>query len=104
MVLSTRYPATSLYRVEVSGWDKNEAFFVEKSELEWNEEADKHVVLNHMLRDGSMVFVRLLQPSAGERSYPLAYEAEFIGTKKEGQHQFRLRQVHPLSPEHRTVQ
>lgn len=34
MILSARYPITNLYRVEVSGWDKNQTFFVEKSALE----------------------------------------------------------------------
>ena len=46
MILSARYPITNLYRVEVSGWDKNQTFFVEKSELEWSEESGKQVTLS----------------------------------------------------------
>jgi hypothetical protein len=35
MISSVEHPAANLYRVEVSGWDDNKAFFVENSELEW---------------------------------------------------------------------
>jgi hypothetical protein len=45
MSFSARFPTTSLYRVEVSGWDKSQTFFVEKPELQWNEESGKHVTL-----------------------------------------------------------
>ena len=38
MILSAS-PVVNLYRVEVSGWDNNKAFFVENSELEWSEES-----------------------------------------------------------------
>lgn len=40
-----RFPATRLYAVEISGWDSMEYFFVEKCELEWNEESGKQVAL-----------------------------------------------------------
>jgi hypothetical protein len=32
MILPAEHPATNLYRVEVSGWDENKAFFVENSD------------------------------------------------------------------------
>jgi hypothetical protein len=95
MILSARFPVTSLYRVEVSGWDNNQTFFVEKSELEWNEESGKQVALSHAVPDGAVVFLRLLQPISTDRSLPVAYEAEFVATAPNGQHQFRL---HPACP------
>ena len=33
------------YSVEVSGWDNNEDFFVEKTELHWSEQSGKHILL-----------------------------------------------------------
>ena len=52
MILSARYPTTNMYRVEVSGWDKHQAFFVEQSELAWSEECGKQVALSHAVPDG----------------------------------------------------
>ena len=94
MILTPERPvASNVYRVEVSGWDDNKAFFVETSELEWSDASGKQVTLNHGLVDGAVIFVRLLQPMGHDRSYPVAYEAEFVATMDEGQRQFRLRPV-----------
>ena len=95
MSLSARFPITSLYRVEVSGWDKSQTFFVEKSELEWNEESGKHVSLSSAVPDGSVVFLRLIQPLSADRSQSVPYETEFLSITPDGLHQFRL---HPVSP------
>jgi hypothetical protein len=95
MILSARYPITSLYRVEVSGWDKNKAFFVEKSDLEWSEESGKRVALSRAVPDGAVVFLRLVPCLSTEQTHPVAYETEFVGTTAEGRHEFRL---HPVSP------
>lgn len=95
MSLSVRFPITSLYRVEVSGWDKSQTFFVEKSELEWNEESGKHVTLSSAVPDGSVVFLRLIQPLSADSSQAVPYETEFVSITPGGQNQFRL---HPVSP------
>ena len=95
MTSSVSYPISSRYRVEVSGWDKHQTFFVEKSELEWNEDSGKQVALRHKVVDGAVVFLRLLQPMSADRSLPVAYEAEFVSVAPNGQHQFRL---HPACP------
>ena len=87
---SARHPVTNFYPVEVSGWDASEVFFVEKSELEWDEAAGKQVVLHRMLREGAHVFVRLMQSSSSERSYPVPYEARYAGSTADGHWQFRL--------------
>ena len=86
---------TDGFRVEVSGWDENKIFFVEKSDLAWDDFAGKHVSLQHMLPDGAMVFLRMLQPPALRETPPVAYQVEFIGCDPEGHHQFRLKPVHP---------
>ena len=43
---------TQIGTVEVSGWDENDVFFVERSELGWDEHAGKHVTLSRMLSKG----------------------------------------------------
>ena len=98
MSLSASFPVASLYRVEVSGWDKSQTFFVEKSELEWSEDFGKHVTLNTAVPDGSVVFLRLIQPLTADRSQSVPYETEFLSVTPDGQNQFRL---HPVNP--RTV-
>jgi hypothetical protein len=85
--------AANLYRVEVSGWDDNNAFFVENAELEWTEETGKQVALHRALNDGAVVFLRLLQPISNDRSHPVAYEAEFLSRNDMGHWQFRLQPV-----------
>jgi hypothetical protein len=92
-MLFARFPITGLYRVEVSGWDKYQAFFVEKSELEWSEESGKCVALTNAVPDGVVVFLRLLQSLSTDRSRPFPYEAEFVTMIAQGQRQFRL---HPV--------
>ncbi len=90
---SARFPITGLYRVEVSGWDKNEAFFVEKSEMEWNEGSGKRVKLSNAVPDGAVIFLRWLQSLSAEPAHPVPYEAEFLAVAPNGQQQFRL---HPV--------
>jgi hypothetical protein len=63
------------YRVEVSGWDAKEDFFVEKTTLEWKPEDKKSMLLRADIRPGCIVFVRLLQPLATATTFPIAYEA-----------------------------
>lgn len=93
MLLSARCPITTLYHVEISGWDATHAFFVEKSELEWNDETGKHVLLKHALPEGAMIFVRLLQSASPERAVPVAYEAKLTGQVQDGRHAFALKQA-----------
>jgi hypothetical protein len=81
--------------VEVSGWDEDDVFFVERSELGWDESAGKHVTLTRMLSEGSIIFVRPIQLTALHRANPVPYEAEFLGCNPEGNHQFRLNGVQP---------
>jgi hypothetical protein len=63
------------YRVEISGWDAEERFFVEKSTLVWNERKGKTVALKSVVREGSVLFVRLTQPLGGGSGFPVPYRA-----------------------------
>jgi hypothetical protein len=95
MLVAENLTATDHSRVEVSGWDENEMFFVEKSHLDWDDFAGKHISLHHMLPEGAIIFVRTLQATAMYQSAPIPYQVEFIGCNDDGLHQFRLNVVQP---------
>jgi len=69
------------YRVEVSGWDSKENFFVEKALLEWEGEGRKEIALKNSLREGCMVFVRLLQPVTAGQNFPIAYQTKSVSSR-----------------------
>ena len=81
--------------VEVSGWDEDQVFFVERSELGWDDYAGRHVTLTRMLAEGSIIFVRPITVDGTASLQPDPYEAEFVGCSPEGNHQFRLNGVQP---------
>lgn len=91
--------ATRLYLVEISGWDSAEDFFVEKCELEWNEQSGKQVALKRALNDSAVLLVRLLQAGEADRSHAVVYEAARVGQTESGLHQFRLGRVVPRQRE-----
>jgi hypothetical protein len=62
------------YRVEVSGWDAKENFFVEKTSLDWKEREGKTVALHVAVRVDSVLFVRLLRPLGGARIFQCRIE------------------------------
>lgn len=95
MSLTARRPIINFYSVEASGWDRDRTFFVEKSELEWNEETGKLLTLTRSLCPGATIFLRLLQATSPDRSVPVAYRAEPVGVTREGQQQFRLNPIQP---------
>lgn len=88
-------PLATTYSVEVSGWDHSHTFFVERSELTWSEETGKLLTLSRRLPPGAMIFVRLLQPTDGERAFPVAYETEGLSDACERFQQFRISRVVP---------
>jgi len=95
MQLTEHQPLAGTYSVEVSGWDRFHSFFVEKSELCWNEETGKQLFLSRQLRSGAMIFVRLLLPTDAEPSFPVAYEAEPIFTLSGMPQKFRITRIVP---------
>ncbi|HEY4949583.1 MAG TPA: hypothetical protein VIH88_04545 [Candidatus Acidoferrales bacterium] len=71
MAASRRYS----YRVEVSGRDARENFFVEKTSLDWREREGKTVALHAIVRLDSVLFVRLLRPLGGGADFPVPHRA-----------------------------
>jgi hypothetical protein len=64
------------YRVEVSGWDSNQEFFVERTDLEWSKDVSKLIVLSRPVPAGSLLFLRLLNPTCLDRVHPVPYQAD----------------------------
>lgn len=94
----------SSYRVEVSGWDARENFFVEKTLLEWSVAEKKEISLRAALRQGCVVFVRLLQPIAIGNNFPVAYQAVGVTAKDpSGNTRVRLAQLRPRASFRETV-
>jgi hypothetical protein len=86
------------YRVEVSGWDASDAYFVEKTTLDWMGGDDKEISLRPAMREGAIVFVRLLQQFGKADSLPIAYRASGIRTDDSGRTLIRLERLHPRTP------
>jgi hypothetical protein len=72
--------SVSDYRVEVSGWDVAESFFVEKASLELSLDGARVIHLRHPLRTGSMVFLRLIDSRIGFPALPVAYQVLEVST------------------------
>jgi hypothetical protein len=97
VLLTAQGHVTDSYPVEASGWDSAQSFFVEKSELRWDEATGKHLTLSRCLCPGSLIFLRLLQPVSQDRSLSVAYQAQHVGVTPDGQQEFRLSQIQPNS-------
>jgi hypothetical protein len=94
MDLQTELPQS--YRVEVSGWDTSDRFFVEKTTLDWGREADKEISLRSAVCQGCVVFVRLLQAIANSNNFPIAYQAVNVTEREaDGRMRVRLEQLRP---------
>jgi hypothetical protein len=85
------------YPVEVSGWDADETFFVEKTVLEWKEGGIKTTTSLHCaIRVGCVLFIRLLQTASIGSNFPIPYEAASIAeTGANGSMQISLVQLQP---------
>jgi hypothetical protein len=87
---------TNSYRVEISGWDASDQFFVEHSMLEWGPEERKEVSLRGVVREGCVVFVRLLQPKEDSDNFPIACQVVKVkGKDAEGRTLVQLEQLRP---------
>jgi hypothetical protein len=86
------------YRVEISGWDASDNFFVERTTLDWDEDETKRVSLRSVVREGAVVFLRLLQSFGESTSLPVACRAvKVMGKNAEGRTTVHLMQLHPRS-------
>jgi hypothetical protein len=86
--MEARSPITD-YRVEVSGWDVDESFFVEKATLEVNQLSECVIYLRHPLRAGLMVFLRLIDSRVRYPTFPVAYRVTEV-TSAEGAERSRV--------------
>jgi len=85
-----------LYNVEISGWDKAENFFVERTSLVWGRNQNHEVCLKSPLRTGSVVFVRLIQRMLENAALPIAFQAVSLGERDEnGFTRVKLEHMHP---------
>jgi hypothetical protein len=85
--------ATAKCSVEVSGWDADAQFFVERAELSWDGDADKFVSLRSSVRDGSLLSLRPISQSGTVGPLLMAYEAELVaddGARDEKKFKVRL--------------
>jgi hypothetical protein len=96
--LSQETASLGSYRVEVSGWDAFDAFFVEKTTLDWSRADKKEISLRTALREGTVVFVRLLQEFSKADSFPIAYRAATVETRESGRIFVQLERLHPRVP------
>jgi len=80
MEIQTDIPMS--YRVEVSGWDAFECFFVEKTMLEWGHDPHREIRLRARIQQGTVVFVRLLEPIDDGANFPVAYQAVKVMPKE----------------------
>lgn len=84
------------YGVEVSGWDASDKFFVETTTLQWGCDEKKEIGLRSLVREGSVVFVRLLQPMDDADNFPLACQiVKLMGTDAEGRTLVQVVQLRP---------
>ncbi|HTZ76115.1 MAG TPA: hypothetical protein VMB47_19520 [Candidatus Aquilonibacter sp.] len=85
----------SNYRVEVSGWDAAEAFFLEKAVLHWNT-SGQEISIRSRLREGTVVFVRLLQPFESDENFPVPYVvSRNLPVEIDGRSTVAISRLHP---------
>jgi hypothetical protein len=89
------------YRIEVSGWGLNDAFFVEKTDLHWTGRGERKLMLHHALLEGAVIFVRLMALETSHASVPVAYQVEGVQPmNSNGLCEMRLRRLHPRAKAH----
>lgn len=83
-------------RVEISGWDLGENFFVEKAMLSRCDDGSRKVLLHTPLRVGALVFVRATDEPSADRTIPVTYQVATINGKfSGGGREIQLMQRHP---------
>lgn len=77
------------YKIEISGWDFENKFFVENTALRWNEQAKK-TVLHRRVAPGSMIFVRLAGALDARTSSPVPYEAVSVDGRSNAEEEYEV--------------
>jgi hypothetical protein len=62
-----------MLRVEISGWDHAEQFFVERTTLEWGPGTETMAIVHRKVRPGTLLFLRLLEQTNPPSTFPIAY-------------------------------
>jgi hypothetical protein len=94
MKLAETYSIAGPSRVEISGWDMDELFFVEKAEVDWDDAAENiRIRMNRPLRKGTVIFLRQIQAVMSGQSHPVAYSVEPVGADESGACEYRLKPV-----------
>ena len=83
-------------RVEISGWDLAENFFVEETVLRRCDDGSRKVLLRTLVRVGALVFARPSEEPPGDRASPVTYQVATINAKcSTGEQEIQLLQRHP---------
>jgi hypothetical protein len=91
--------------VEISGWDTDENFFVERAAIENAAEGRQRVVLRVRLRVGSLVFLRLSEDFSLDRCVPIAYQVVKLAANTiRRQREVELVQLHPREKAQNAIQ
>jgi len=94
------FDSSSDYRVEISGWDLDNSFFAERTDLLWTIDGEKQVQLHRALPEGAIIFIRLLTSGSSSGSVPVAYQVQgVVPMDRNGRCQMRLAQLHPRTKE-----
>ena len=84
------------YRIEISGWDVDDNFFVEHTDLLWEQSDRKMVLLRRPVLEGALVFVRLTLPIEYRHSCPIAYHVASVNASADTRSwEVALTKVHP---------
>jgi len=84
------------YQVEISGWDLNDNFFVERTDLLWEQSDRKMVLLRRPVLEGALVFVRLTLSIQYRHSFPIAYHVASVNASADTNFwEVALTKVHP---------
>jgi hypothetical protein len=89
---------------EISGWDMDENFFVEKALLHHYQDGNNKVGLRARLRVGSLVFVRVPDEASLDRTVPVTYQVLRIdGSASHGAREVQLIRLRPRETATRTL-
>ena len=98
--MSKSFNSPDDFRIEISGWGLDNSFFVERTDLQWTSNGQKHVQLHRALPEGAVVFIRLLASEPSSGSVPVAYRVQgVVPMDCNGRCQMRLEQLHARSKE-----
>jgi hypothetical protein len=67
---------SKIYSVEVSGWDCEKQFFVERTSLYMDRSGTRTVLLRNRLRRGLLVFIRLQSAAFAAQKHPKVYRVD----------------------------